>query len=71
MDTDTLDTAYGTKDLLSSRQYRGERLWLCMLQEDIGMGRHYYPKGSLMLVWESTFKRMKFKFSTIFNFCQD
>ena len=67
----TLDTAYGTKDLLSSRQYRGERLWLCMLQEDIGMGRHYYPKGSLMLVWESTFKKMKFKFSTIFYFCQD
>jgi len=67
----TLDTAYGTKDLLSSRQYKGERLWLCMLQEDIGMGRHYYPKGSLMLVWESTFKKMKFKFSTIFYFCQD
>ena len=67
----TPDTAYGTKDLLSSRQYKGERLWLCMLQEDIGMGRHYYPKGSLMLVWESTFKKMKFKFSTIFYFCQD
>ena len=67
----TPDIAYGTKDLLSSRQYKGERLWLCMLQEDIGMGRHYYPKGSLMLVWESTFKRMKFKFSTIFYFCQD
>jgi hypothetical protein len=67
----TLDTAFRTEELLSSRQYRGERLWLCMLQEDIGMGRHYYPKGSLMLVWESTFKRMKFKFSTIFNFCQD
>ncbi len=67
----TLDTAFRTEELLSFRQYRGERLWLCMLQEDIGMGRHYYPKGSLMLVWESTFKRMKFKFSTIFNFCQD
>jgi hypothetical protein len=67
----TLDTSFRTEELLSSRQYRGERLWLCMLQEDIGMGRHYYPKGSLMLVWESTFKRMKFKFSTIFNFCQD
>jgi len=67
----TLDTAFRTEELLSSRQYRGERLWLCMLQEDIGMGRHYYPKGSLMLVWESTFKRMKFKFSTIFNYCQD
>ena len=67
----TPDIAYGTKDLLSSRQYKGERLWLCMLQEDIGMGRHYYPKGSLMLVWESTFKRMKFRFNTIFNYCQD
>jgi len=67
----TLDTAFRTEELLSSRQYRGERLWLCMLQEDIEMGRNYYPKGSLMLVWESTFKRMKFKFGTIFNFCQD
>jgi len=71
MNTDTLDTAYGTKDLLSSRQYKGERLWLCMLQEDIQMRENYYPKGSLMLVWESTFKKMKFKFSTIFYFCQD
>jgi len=67
----TLDTAYGVKDLLSSRQYRGERLWLCMLQEDIQMRGNYYPKGSLMLVWESTFKRMKFRFNTIFNYCQD
>ena len=67
----TLDTSFRTEELLSSRQYRGERLWLCMLQEDIQMRGNYYPKGSLMLVWESTFKRMKFKFSTIFNFCQD
>jgi len=67
----TLDTAFRTEELLSSRQYRGERLWLCMLQEDIQMRGNYYPKGSLMLVWESTFKRMKFKFGTIFNFCQD
>lgn len=67
----TLDTAFRTEELLSSRQYRGERLWLCMLQEDIQTRGNYYPKGSLMLVWESTFKKMKFKFSTIFYFCQD
>jgi len=35
----TLDTAYGAKDLLSSRQYRGERLY--WLNEKQAIPRRY------------------------------